>query len=407
MSTLESSDCYLCGARNDLHADVCVRCDGQLLRLPTENLDLATADAVETIIDELPEETFEPSSTSRIERARRALTSSVEDQRLSAALGLKSDVVDPEFLEPVVTSIPRATQSASIPILGTRPGMVSQSSLHSKEFGVRTFVLLASLLVATAWLGWVTLNENGSEEATPDNLAFTDSTLPPTTTSTTTEAPRHQWSEAEVLGTYGHAFTRIQLLDCPSTTEDGKTTGIEPADDVWTSGIAINEHSVIFSASEFPSAFAAIIRTRSGQRHLALLHTEATGTRVATTPSTMSRHLDVTSVVEGEPEFSLIYNEETNAVSIESTESTSSTTLTVTNLGEVDAIRVGRQLLQPDGLAAMDFEVEPMEIDDAPVPTTTCDRAGQLHHIGTNIPQPSVTQAPNPDTISPEETEAE
>ncbi len=379
MSAPASTDCYLCGARNDYEADFCVRCDGQLLKIPVEPVDLATSEATEFIDDAIPD--VEEDVIQKPKR-RRARSGSVEDQRLSDALGLTEDEddVDPEFIDTVVTSIPRATQSASIPLIGTRTGVVSQASMHTKEFGVRTYVLLGLLLIATAWLGWSTLSDSGAVSPTPDNLAFTNSTLPMATT-TTTEVARRQWSEAEVSGKYAPAFARVQLYDCPAETPEGQLINVQPDDDLWTSGIAIDEHNVLINSADLRTANVAIVRGRNGAQHLAILSPGKSGTRVATTVSTMVRNLDLDETSEGSPTYYLTYDRETNVVESLPQPADMPIEATVSDVGDLLEVRIGATRYNSDELRQLNSVVEPIDDEDAPIPATLCDRASQLEYI--------------------------
>jgi len=390
MSAPSSNDCYLCGARNDPEADFCVRCDGQLLKLPTENLDIADTDPADLILDEVSEEEIEAP------RKRRNRSGSLDDQRLSAALGMHEADIDPEFIDPVVTSIPRATQSASIPLIGTHTGMIPQSSMHVNDFGVRTYVLLGLLLLATAWLGWVTLSEGG-EDNTPDNLAFTNSTLPIQAT-TTTDAPRRKWTEAEAAGRYGPAFTRVLLYDCPATTPEGAAVKIEATDDFWTAGIAIDEHNVILNESDLRSANVAVIRSRNGVRRLAVIRPGPERLRTATTDATISRHLGLTDISSGAPEFHLIYDLDTSAVEVLSDPSDGPLELAITDLGEVDSVRIDRTTLDASILRAIDHEVKVVENEDDPKPETICDLAAQLRRTDIEPVRQTNTEDDEPQT---------
>lgn len=389
MSASSSNDCYLCGARNDPEADFCVRCDGQLLKLPTENLDIADTDPADLILDEVSEDPIEAP------QKRRNRSGSVEDQRLSDALGMNEADIDLEFIDPVVTSIPRATQSASIPLIGTRTGMISQSSMHVKDFGVRTYVLLGLLLLATAWLGWVTLSGE-SVETRPDNLAFTNSTLPVQVTTTMTEPAGRKWTEAEAVGRYGPAFTRVLLYDCPSTTPEGGTVNIEEIDDLWTAGIAVDEHNVILNAADLRSANVAVIRSRNGVRRLAIVRPGPERLRIATTNATISRHLALTETPIGDPEFHLVYDLETSVVEGLFEPSNEPLELTITDLGEVDSVRIDRTTLDLAMLRAIDHEVEVVEIEDDPKPETICDRAAQLMRTDIDPVQRTINENDQP-----------
>ncbi len=381
MSASASTDCYLCGARNDLESDYCVRCDGQLLKLPTEPTDLASTDLTEFIDDDIPD--IEEDLVQKTKK-RRARSGSVEDQRLSDALGLTADDddVDPDdFIDTVVTSIPRATQSANIPLIGTRTGIVPQGSMHAKEFGIRTYILLALLLLATAWLGWVTLRADGSS-LTPDNLAFTNSTLPSVST-TTTEPVRRQWSEAETVGHYGPAFTRVQLFVCPAETPEGGLSKIQPVDDMWTSGIAVDEHNVLLNALDLRGANVAIVRARNGAQRLGVVIPGRSGTRIATTLSPISRTLDLGTSADGSPTFYLTYDHETNVVESHASPAGAAQELTVSDVGDLLEVRIGASRFDTDSLRQINSRVEPVEDEDAPKPETICDRANQLEFLTT------------------------
>ena len=369
MSASERTDCYLCGAPNELQADQCVRCDGQLLKLPSESLGLAAHDAANLIVDDVPD--VEEDIVQR-PRQRRPQSGSVEDRRLSEALGMKSY----EHIDTVVTSVPHATQSANIPFIGTRTGRVPQAAMHAKEVGVRTYVLLFMLVLATASLGWSTLGEDDADP-TPDNLAFTVSTLPIQST-TTTVAQRREWSEAEAVGNYGAAFTDVRLYDCPSETPEGATVNVEPLDDVWTSGIAVDEHNVILNGSDLRTANVAVIRARNGARRFAILQGGPRGTRIATTNSTISRHLDLETPPDGDATFHLTYDEETNAVDSSDVPAGGPIEITVTSVGDVREITIGSAQVAFSDLLGIDRLVEPIEDEDAPLPKTLCDHASRL-----------------------------
>lgn len=355
-----------------------MRCDGQLLKLPVEPVDIATAptEFIDDAVPDVEEDVVQKS------RRRRARSGSAEDQRLSDALGLTEDDgdVDPDFIDTVVTSVPRATQSASIPLIGTRTGMVPQSAMHSSEFGIRTYVLLGLLLLATAWLGWATLSGGESTDLTPDNLAFTNSTVPAVST-TTTEAVSRQWSEAEAVGHYGPAFTRVQLYTCPSETPEGGLTKVQPVDDMWTSGIAIDEHNVLLNAIDLRGANVAIIRARNGAQRLSIVSPGRSGTRIATTLSPISRNLDLEASAEGNPTFYLTYDQESNVVESRAEPASAPLELTVSDVGALLGVRIGVTHFDNEQLVQINWLAEPVDDEDAPKPETICDRANQLERV--------------------------
>jgi len=385
MSAPTSTDCYLCGARNDYEADYCVRCDGQLLKLPAEAVDLTTTDPTEFIDDVIPD--VEEDVVQRTKR-RRVRSGSLEDQRLSDALGLMANDetedgdVDPDFIDTIVTSVPRATQSANIPLIGTRTGVVPQASMHAKEFGVRTYILLALLLLATAWLGWVTLSSEDSGSApSPENLAFTDSTIPRVVPTTTTEVARRQWSAAETIGHYGPAFTRVHLFACPLETPEGGLAKIQPDDDLWTSGVAVNDYNVVLGSTSLRGANVAIVRSRNGTERLAKITPGKPGSRIATTSSPISRDLDLEQLSEGTPTFFLTYDHESNVIDGHAAPTTAPLEITVSDVGDLLGVRVGPIRFDNDQLLGINSRIEPIDDEDAPKPETICDRANQLTHV--------------------------
>lgn len=217
----------------------------------------------------------------------------------------------------------------------------------------------------------------GAEEPTPDNLAFTNTTLPPVTT-TTTEVGRREWSEAEVEGKYGSAFTRVQLYDCPSETPEGGLANIEPEDDLWTAGVAVDEHNVLVNSTDLRQANVAIVRARNGAQRLAVVRPGPAGTRIATTISSISRNLEVHSDAEGSASYYLSYDTETNIVDTAPTSQGSPIELTVSNLGDLLSVRIDRTNLDDDALREINHRIERVEDEDAPQPVTVCDRALQL-----------------------------
>ena len=373
MSASSSSDCYLCGASNEPDASFCTRCNGQILRIPDEP-DASEPPEVDTSIDvpaEQPEPAPEPATKPRVRRQK----GSVQDQRLSDALGLADDVssIDADLVDTVVTSIPRATPSAEIPMLGTRAGAIPQSSMGSSEFGPRTYALLGLLVLAVAWLGFVTLT--GDKDSTPDSIAFTGTTVPPATSSTTTEKPERVWSSSDVEARYSFAFVRVDLITC--ATEDVPQEMIEAA------GVNLNARSIVFDGSEMPNADYAIIKNRTGSRRLAIIERTNDGVFIATSRVSSSQNLEIDPSVEpAESSFFVAYNPSNNTVT---------TTETLQNLpvqveaganGEPLAIHFDDQVVPTAPLGTVDKRVETNPDVDVPADPTTCAVANSLQISG-------------------------
>ena len=111
-----TSDCYLCGATNDADASYCVRCNGQLLKLPAFDLDDEDPSAAEASNSDPiaeapdPEEQQARTRSSRLSQLRRK--SSLDHQRLSDALGLGGQE---EQDAPVTTDMPE-TKVTAVPV---------------------------------------------------------------------------------------------------------------------------------------------------------------------------------------------------------------------------------------------------------------------------------------------------
>ncbi|MFT7475425.1 MAG: hypothetical protein ACI81L_002364 [Verrucomicrobiales bacterium] len=378
MPASPTSDCYLCGARNDPEAGFCVRCDGQLLKLPTDNVDLA---------DEPLGHVFKglPQSDKAVEARpkKRARKVSFEDQRPSDALGLEDDyneMLDPKFVDTVVTSIPRATLSADIPLLGTRAGAVPQSAMNAGELGRRTYVLLALLLLATGAFGWSTLAS--SEEETPDNLAFTEATVPITTaiTTSTKRAPR-QWTKNEVDGAYGPTFVRIELLECAATSSApvAEATGV---------GIAVDTHNAVIDPTPLRNVNAAVIRSRTGGRRLATVERNADGLHVATALIATSRNLDV-ELVEGDATHFVGYDPDTNAVSTNAAAQDVPAEIRITPTGDVHSIRLGSRVTNASHLANITGRVQNNPEVSLPDNPSLCQQVRNLVPI---VPESDIEQ---------------
>jgi len=333
-----STDCYLCGASNEWDAEFCIRCSGQLLRLPGDGPSADIPEEEATTEVEAPEVEAEGEDSGR-RRVGFRRKGSVQDERLSDALGLSdnSDVTDPDFFEAVVTEIPRATPSADIPLIGTRPSAITHSSAAGSP-SRRVYVLLGLLLLSTVWLGWTTLSGSGSA---PDNLAFE---IPATTTTTTTntEAPRREWTESEIAGRFSDVFVRAELFECGAIDLEARVPTSEVLNDALGSGIAIDGFNSLIDTTALPNANAALLVSRSGSTRIALLQPSDYGT-LATSPAPARRDLELDESVEGEARFTVGYSPDTNEVeTIESASASSAAahSVAVNAFGEATAIQI-------------------------------------------------------------------
>lgn len=400
MSASSSSDCYLCGARNDPDASYCERCSGQLLRIPIEDDPEVENVSIDSIVDDItqpPDPEAEAEARARERPRVRGRKGSLQDQRLSDALGLADDGntdIESGLVDTVVTSIPRATPSAHIPMIGTRAGAVPQSSMGSSDFGKRSIALLGLLLIATAWLGYSTLT--GSDE-TPDSIAFTGTTVPINTT-TTTEKPERVWRLNEVEGRFSFALVRLDLIRCPIDKDD-ETTIVE------TTGVNTSTNNVVFDGSPMSSADLAVIKSRTGARRIALIERTSDGMSIATTMTPTSRNLSRTAAetnLDTEPSFFVAYNPLTNVITTTTDQQDLPAQILVNSSGDAVAVLLGGQKIEADRLLAIDARVE-IDPEDESKPKTDCEIAATLRYVNA----PETFAADTPETTEAETTETE
>ena len=302
MTASSDFDCYLCGAQNDATADHCARCNGQLLRIPSDTVDDTVDDATSAdLVDEAAAEAPAEAEVERKRNRRKLRKGTVQEQRLSDALGLPPELIDAEedpedpLIETVVTSIPRATPSADIPLLGTRAGAIPQAALKDSEFGRNTYILLFLLVLATGWLGYSTLTGSSSQ---PDSIAFTGTTTTSSTSTTTTEAPRNVLPEETILSLFRDAFVRVEIYECVSEV----VNELEREPILETAGISIDTNNVMVGSTTNIGSGVAFIRPRlSGTGRVALLTRTPDGT-IATSLRGTSNHLRLNEDVLDTPE---------------------------------------------------------------------------------------------------------
>ena len=232
------------------------------------------------------------------------------------------------------------------------------------------YVLLALLVVAVGWLAWSTLGASPTDGSQPDNLAFTNTTVPPTTSTTTTEPPR-PWTIDEVDGRYGGVFVRVFLYDCPSEDEG---QGAVELDERLTHGVVVDPHNVVFPASTIGTADIATIRGRLGSTTIARINQLDGDAAAATTIARMNKNLHLENEVVGADTYYVHYNFGTNVSTVGSIESTSDLELTVTDQGEATAVRFGRRVVPHESLLDVaEYRTGRVVIEGALEPTTVCD----------------------------------
>ena len=342
-------DCYLCGASNPPDADVCERCDGQLLKI---GLDAEFDEDPEVVgdpvlVDGDSDET-EPADDeqNRPKKRRQPRLKSLEDSRLEDALGLAGaeDEDDEDDYEPLL--IPKAGPAVNIPMIGTRQPVGTVSGIASEKSGRLVYVLLGMLVVAVAWMAYSTLVA-GDDGGFPDNLALTNTTVPVETTSTTEPRPR-PWSSAEVGGRFGSTFARITLIDCPDDVVEGQ--GWIPVDEWTVYGVTVNEHSVIAPGSALGTADVATIRSRFGNRAYARISQLPNGILVVTTDLTLNRSLGLVDTPIGEPVYYVSYEDEFATTTVTTERSDIPIEITVTDQGEAIAVRLESRVADLDML---------------------------------------------------------
>ena len=365
-------DCYLCGASNPPDADFCSRCDGQLLKI-----------GLDAEFDEQPDEPIIPDTASGeadsaaeqdapkpTKKLRQSRLKSVEDSRLEDALGLGGprEELDDEATELV---IPKAGPSVGIPMIGTRsPSVVSGGVSENRGRGA--YVLLGMLTVAVVWMAYSTLFAN-DDDGLPDNLALTNTTLPPDTTPTTAPRPR-PWSSAEVGGKFGPTFVRVTLIDCPIDKTEGVAT--QPLEEWIAFGVTVNEHSVIFPGSDIRTADVATIRSRFGNTAPSRISRLPNGIGVVTTDRSLNRTLDLVDEPMGEAVYYVSYDDEFATTTVTTERSDVALEVTVTDQGEAIAVRLEDAVADLDLLGEVSTYRTEVQPNPAPLRGgTICDDA--------------------------------
>lgn len=354
----ETNNCYLCGAPNEPDASHCVRCSGQLLRLPSPEPDPpskpALAPGTDLGLDELRGELDEApeSKKSRPAQQRRLRRKgSIEDDRLSDALGLHgdSDSSEADITEAANPVIPRAKPLSEMPILGSQPVAPSKHK-GNEEPGKRILVLLGLLFLATAWLGYTTLQ---TPPAPPESVALADADLSPDP-PTNTEPPIRAWTQTEIDSRYEDTFVYVELATC--SRPDPTTGDSEILNSVESHGVAINDAIVVADLNPLPSATAAQVTTRLGQRRFAIVGASDNGERVVLSP-TPTRDQLLGEAPDGASLFQLTFDPATNTVTTAELLATSDlgdqATIVATDQGGVSLLGIGGREITFEELTAL------------------------------------------------------
>lgn len=374
-------DCYLCGASNADDADFCHKCDGQLLKIGALEPEQPVEVEGELVV-ELDQEFEDEAPT------RRRTMRSLEHSRLEAALGLGDDL-DPDD-EPQVPSFSNAGNPGNIPMIGTRTAPVSFETTTSRDSsGKFIYVMLALLTAAVAWLGYQTL-VIGTEG--PENLAFNETAVEFNTTPVTVPEAR-PWTESEVSSKFTRAFVTVRLYDCPSEIEANTAADRERS----VQGVAINNHNVIFDASDIQGADAASIRTQLGFSEIAMISRSPEGFAIATTQRNLTRNLALSAEPEGTDTYFMSYDANLNLASIDIKPSSSGVEVSITEHGQPTSVRLdSREVSLASMLELSALTAEYEESKDATAAASVCARVQYLSN-------PDEEPAPADASADPEE----
>ncbi len=380
-------DCYLCGTTNPLEADHCTSCSGQLLRLPGDDAESDDPDELgdsANFDDPTPEPAPAPQKKSKLSPMQRRLQSSVlssvEDQRLSDALGLSKqseesssdDDIDDglDQLHTEVTSIPQTKAAENIPVIGTQ----GSSAIHYKdddEVGPIAYVITALLIVATIWFGYDSLFRDRGPQ--PDSIAFTDTTRTSTSTSSTTstQAPETTVPIDEVDFRFGPTIVLAVPFDCDISDD--------PVADPLVA-VAIDEHSVVLG-NNLPAGVDAVqIVTRTGNIRVGVVHNRG-GINLASSNAPTSRHLSLDEVdypvSSVQPAYFVGYDAEANLVYTTEASQSFDAEIAVSDKGEAIDIRIGGNSFAAEDLASIDITVE-LDGDPPGQRARVCDTAEVL-----------------------------
>jgi len=213
--------------------------------------------------------------------------------------------------------------------------------------------LLGLLVLATAWLGYITLNSS-----TPDSLAFnvesvTSTTAPPAPT-TTTEAPIRQWSAGEVDGRYRDAFVHVELSSCSAPGPDGAPATVTNM--ALSVGINIDQATTVIDTTPLPGARLAQIVSQTGSSRIAILDPQPSGVTVGHSPTLTRNDLQLASDPAGDTTFFTSFESEQNRVSTSTSPIDELAVIAVTNQGDVSYVEIGGRRLEVHDLGELTLQ---------------------------------------------------
>ncbi len=395
-------DCYLCGTSNDADADFCTKCSGRLLKLPdvddgaSDNVEAEVIDEAALMADfedqpEVPEEHPAPKGRKNpiAQRRARSIHTSLEDQRLSDALGMTEDVDVLDTLTTDVTSIPRARAAENIPVLGTRNASPSTPIQFVDDDRVSpvTYLIVAILLLATAWFGYNTLFQN-DRVGEPSNIAFSDATTTTAPATTTTE-PDTGYSASQINFIFERTLVRVVPYACSASPD-------EPTGDMLV-GVAVNDRSVVLPGEIPAGTNVVLIINQTGTTRVAVVSQE-NGLTVATSDVLTTRSLDITATTNS-PDFFVGYDLETEMVTTAQSPQGLDAEISVGDEGELHQVRLGSSVHSASALA----DLRVIDVDGSRGTGNPCAAAAAL-----SIVPPEVTEAGENETgAGLEETDAE
>lgn len=383
-----SFDCYLCGTANPASADYCEKCSGQLLKLPDAPADTAPAAPAapatqpDSPVAGAPSEP--PAPESAPQPPARKIHASVEDQRLSDALGLtepanttehapvaamqsaEPEQAGDELANPLDAAASAAGQDDfnTVPVLNIanvneNPRGKLFTSRGDEEVGPIAWVIVAMLFAAVGWFGYSTLSK-APDHPTPESIGFVaeTTTAPPTTTTVPEVEPT---TARDVDLAYSSSLVRIVPFQCAAGEGDQNGDPLV--------GVAIDEQNVLVGTNLPAGTNTVRIISRTGATRIAILR-QQDGVTIATSPSQTSRNLEIESF-GSDTAFYIHYDLEDSDSLVTETSQNTDVEIEVSEMNEIHRVRVGTRSISAEELAAIDFEVE---IDETRLEngTSTC-----------------------------------
>lgn len=344
---------------------------------------LVEAEAEELAAKQAEQEPEEASS----KRSQSSLKT-VEHQRLQEALGIEDDN-DLGIGEINVTSVPTVRQTGYIPVIGTSTASSEDGGQQERSTTKLVVFGFIALIVIAGWLGFTILN---SSDDTPERIAFSSTTAPEATTSTTA-APR-PWSSSEVEGSFEQAFVTVVLYECATTLgSEEETPGVEPTNSEATGGIAIDTFNAVISNEILPNANLATVRSRLGATIFARVHEHNSGARIVNFPTRINQFVSFDPEVEDPTAWHLRKDITTNEVSISEQSEAADVELQSSAFGEAIGVRAGDVFVNADDVMAIEYRSS-LTIPGSVNEEDVCDVANHLFdETPVELPDEDVTSS--------------